>query len=156
MGNLKQAAQVPVDSKKSLKKLTSITIADAVALGGTEAVEAIGGPGLSVQVGRTDFLPGQTYNPNVPLDLLEGKRNGREVSDAFKRSGLTEREMTALLGALLIMQKIGQKVIKLLSVNVEKLDVCLNINVLPKMILPQLQLLNLMMMMMNLVYLTIN
>jgi len=103
--NLKQAAQVLVESKKSLKKLTSITIADAVALGGTEAVEAIGGPGLSVQVGRTDFLPGQTYNPNVPLDLLEGKRDIREVSDAFKRSGLTEREMTALLGALLTIQK---------------------------------------------------
>lgn len=104
INNLKQAAQTLVDSKKSLKKLTSITIADAVALGGTEAVEAIGGPGLSVQVGRTDFLQGQTYNPKVPIDLLEGKRNLREVSDAFKSSGLTEREMTALLGALLTIQ----------------------------------------------------
>lgn len=104
INKLKEAAQVLVDSKKSLRKLTSITIADAVALGGTEAVEAIGGPTMSIQVGRTDFLKGQTYNPNVPLDLLEGKRNIYEVSDAFKRSGLTEREMTALLGALLTIQ----------------------------------------------------
>jgi len=104
INKLKEAAQVLVDSKKSLRKLTSITIADAVALGGTEAVEAIGGPSMSVQVGRTDFLKGQTYNPAVPLDLLEGKRNIYEVSDAFKRSGLTEREMTALLGALLTIQ----------------------------------------------------
>jgi hypothetical protein len=88
-----------------LKKLTSITIADAVALGGTEAVEAIGGPNLSIQVGRTDGNPGAPFNPNLPLDLFEGKRPIREVSDAFKSAGLTEREMTALLGALLTLEK---------------------------------------------------
>lgn len=103
MQDLKQAAGVIVESKKSLKKLTSITIADAVALGGVEAVEAIGGPSLSIQVGRTDGLPGATFNPSVPLDLFEGKRPIKEVSDAFKRSGLTEREMTALMGALLTL-----------------------------------------------------
>lgn len=106
MSDLKEAAKVIVDSKKSLKKLTSITIADAVALGGTEAVEAIGGPNLSIQVGRTDGPSGSTFNPNLPLDLFEGKRPIKEVSDAFKRSGLTEREMTALLGALLTLEKV--------------------------------------------------
>lgn len=106
VATLKDAAQVIVDSKKSLKKLTSITIADAVALGGTEAVEAVGGPNLSIQVGRTDAPTGAVFNPNVPLDLLAGSRPISEVSDAFKRSGLTEREMTALLGALLTLQKV--------------------------------------------------
>lgn len=108
MANLKQAAQVIVDSKKSLKKLTSITIADAVALGGTEAVEAIGGPSLSIQVGRTDGPPGAPFNPNLPLDLFEGKRPIGEVSAAFKAAGLTEREMTALLGALLALEKVDK------------------------------------------------
>lgn len=108
MSNLKQAAQVIVDSKKSLKKLTSITIADAVALGGTEAVEAVGGPSLSIQVGRTDGSPASTFNPNLPLDLFEGNRPVMEVSNAFKASGLTEREMTALMGALLALEKVNK------------------------------------------------
>lgn len=103
--NLKEASQVIVDAKKSLKKLTSITIADAVALGGTEAVEAVGGPNLSIQVGRTDAPKGAAFNSAVPLDLLDGSRPGKEVSDAFKRCGLTEREMTALMGALLTLEK---------------------------------------------------
>jgi hypothetical protein len=102
---LKEAAEVIVTSKKSLKKLTSITIDDAVALGGTEAVQAVGGPNLSIQVGRTDAPSGAVFNPKVPLDLLEGKRPLKEVSDAFKSSGLTEREMTALMGALLTLEK---------------------------------------------------
>ena len=106
VATLKEAADIIVNSKKSLKKLTSITIADAVALAGTEAVEAVGGPNLSIQVGRTDAPNGSVFNPKVPLDLFEGKRPLKEVSDAFKRSGLTEREMTALLGALLTLEKV--------------------------------------------------
>ncbi len=108
VANLKVAANVLIDSKKSLKKLTSITIADAVALGGTEAIEAIGGPNLSIQIGRTDFNPGAKFNPNLPLDLFNGSYESKEVSDAFKRSGLTEREMTALLGALLTLEKVDK------------------------------------------------
>jgi hypothetical protein len=104
MKSMKECAQVIVDSKKSLKKLTSITIADAVALGGTEAIEAIGGPNLSIQVGRTDALQGQTFTGDIPLDLLSGKHSIEEVRAAFARSGLTEREMTAVLGALLTLQ----------------------------------------------------
>mmetsp|Transcript_15732 Transcript_15732/g.19180 ORF Transcript_15732/g.19180 Transcript_15732/m.19180 type:complete len:439 (+) Transcript_15732:168-1484(+) len=106
VANLKLAAQCIIDTKKSLKKLTSITIADAVALGGTEAVEAVGGPNLSIQVGRTDALKGATFNPDVPIDLFEGKYPISKVSDAFKKSGLTEREMTALMGALLTLEKV--------------------------------------------------
>lgn len=109
IANLKQAATTLVDSKKSLKKLTSITIADAVALGGTEAIEAIGGPNLSIQVGRTDFNPGSKFNPALPLDLFNGSYDSKQVSDAFKRSGLTEREMTALLGALLTLELVDKE-----------------------------------------------
>ncbi len=104
MKQMKECAQTIVDSKKSLKKLTSITIADAVALGGTEAIEAIGGPNLSVQVGRTDAPKGQVFTKDVPLDLLSGKHSLEEVRAAFFRSGLTEREMTAILGAQLTLE----------------------------------------------------
>jgi len=104
MGLMKEAATTVVEAKKSLKKLTSITIADAVALGGTEAIEAVGGPNLSIQVGRTDASKTETFTKDVPLDLLNGSHSIEEVRAAFFRSGLTEREMTAILGALMTLQ----------------------------------------------------
>lgn len=106
MNLMKEAAQTIVDAKKSLKKLTSITIADAVALGGTEAIEAVGGPNLSIQVGRTDAYAGEKFTKDIPLDLLSGSHSISEVRAAFLRSGLTEREMTAILGALLTLQTV--------------------------------------------------
>eukprot|EP00970_Alexandrium_tamarense_P006152 scaffold1033_cov205-Alexandrium_tamarense.AAC.11 len=42
--SLQECALVLVEAKKNLKKLSSITIADAVALAGAEAVNAVGGP----------------------------------------------------------------------------------------------------------------
>jgi len=101
ISSLKDAAAVLVESKKKLTKLTSITIADAVAISGVEAIQSIGGPTLSVQVGRTDAANGLKFDKKVPLDLFEGKRDINEVRSYFSRSGLTDREMTALLGALL-------------------------------------------------------
>mmetsp|Transcript_1344 Transcript_1344/g.2111 ORF Transcript_1344/g.2111 Transcript_1344/m.2111 type:complete len:429 (-) Transcript_1344:56-1342(-) len=101
---MKEAATTIVESKKSLKKLTSITIADAVALGGTESIQAIGGPNLSIQVGRTDASKGSPFTKEVPLDLLSGTHSIPEVRAAFSRSGLTEREMTAILSALMTLE----------------------------------------------------
>lgn len=106
---MKEAANTIVESKKSLKKLTSITIADAVALGGTEAIEAIGGPNLSIQVGRTDAKPSQAFTSDIPIDLLSGSHSIEEVRSAFFRSGLTEREMTAILGALLTLETVEKE-----------------------------------------------
>lgn len=101
---MKEAAQVLVESKKSLKKLTSITIADAVALAGTEGVAAVGGPNLSIQVGRTDAPKGSKFNPDIPLDLFSGNKSKEEVRKVFLSAGMTEREMTALLGGLLTLE----------------------------------------------------
>jgi hypothetical protein len=106
---MKEAATTIVESKKSLKKLTSITIADAVALSGTEAIQAIGGPNLSIQVGRTDASKGSPFTKDIPLDLLDGSHSAAEVRAAFLRSGLTEREMTAILGALLTIQVVDKE-----------------------------------------------
>lgn len=101
---MKDAAQVLVESKKSLKKLTSITIADAVALAGTEGVAAVGGPNLSIQVGRTDAPKGSKYNPDIPIDLFSGNKSADEIRKVFQTAGMTEREMTALLGCLLTLE----------------------------------------------------
>ena len=108
---LKEASLALVASKKSLVKLTAITIGDAVALGGAEAIAAIGGPILPVQLGRMDLPASQkpavssTYSP-PRLDLFSDNARSNEITMAFRNSGLTEREMTALLAGLLTIKTV--------------------------------------------------
>ena len=42
------------ESQQALKRTNALTLADLVALAGAEAVAAVGGPEISVQLGRTD------------------------------------------------------------------------------------------------------
>jgi len=109
--DLKEASLALVASKKSLTKLTSITIGDCVALGGAEAIAAIGGPILPVQLGRmelpTSQKPAVSSNYSPPrLDLFSGNALNEEIAMAFRKSGLTEREMTALLAGLLTINTV--------------------------------------------------
>jgi len=102
-----ECANVLLEAKKNLRKLSSITIADAVALAGAEAVAAVGGPVLPTQLGRTDASPKSPVPSSMPpLNLLTGEVGPMVVYDAFKTAGLTEREMTALLGCLLSIDTI--------------------------------------------------
>ena len=101
ISNLKEAANVLIAGKKDMNRLTAITIADSVAIGGAETIQSIGGPTLSVQVGRIDAPKDLKFDKALPLDLFEGKRPANEVRAFFKRSGLTDREMTALMSGLL-------------------------------------------------------
>ena len=105
--NLQECANVLIEAKKNLKKLSSITIADAVALAGAEAVNAVGGPVLPTQLGRTD-APSKASIPSSmpPLNLFTGEIDNEIVADTFRTAGLTEREMTALLGCLLSIDSI--------------------------------------------------
>lgn len=104
---LLECANVLLEAKKNLRKLSSITIADAVALAGAEAVAAVGGPVLPTQLGRTDAAPTSKIPSSMPpLNLLTGEVGPMVVYDAFKTAGLTEREMTALLGCLLSIDTI--------------------------------------------------
>uniref|UniRef100_A0A7S4NET6 Plant heme peroxidase family profile domain-containing protein n=1 Tax=Odontella aurita TaxID=265563 RepID=A0A7S4NET6_9STRA len=104
---LQKAANALIDASIKLKKYTAITIADAVAIGGQEAIESVGGPRLSVQLGRTDALKGSTPS-TLPIDLLSGAVPKEQVAQIFRDAGLTEREMTALLGCLLTL-RLAQK-----------------------------------------------
>lgn len=104
---LQKAANTLIESAIKLKKYTAITIADAVAIGGEEAIESVGGPRLSIQLGRTDAPKGSAPS-TVPIGLLSGSVPGAEVSQVFRDAGLTEREMTALLGCVLTL-RLAQK-----------------------------------------------
>jgi len=105
--NLQECASVLIDSKKNLKKLSSITLADAVALAGAEAVNAVGGPVLPTQLGRTDVASKAPIPASMPpLNLFTGDVSNAIVADTFRTAGLTEREMTALLGCLLSVDTI--------------------------------------------------
>eukprot|EP00584_Thalassiosira_punctigera_P007067 CAMPEP_0172529538 /NCGR_PEP_ID=MMETSP1067-20121228/3600_1 /TAXON_ID=265564 ORGANISM="Thalassiosira punctigera, Strain Tpunct2005C2" /NCGR_SAMPLE_ID=MMETSP1067 /ASSEMBLY_ACC=CAM_ASM_000444 /LENGTH=433 /DNA_ID=CAMNT_0013313607 /DNA_START=150 /DNA_END=1451 /DNA_ORIENTATION=+ len=105
--SLQECAAVLLESKKNLKKLSSITIADAVALAGAEAVNAVGGPVLPTQLGRTEAAAKAPIPSSMPpLNLFTGDAGDDAVAEAFRSSGLTEREMTALLGCLLSVDSI--------------------------------------------------
>jgi hypothetical protein len=80
-------------------------LADAIAIGGAEAIESIGGPVLTVQLGRAD-TPKNGRVSDVPLDLLSGKRSTAEIATAFRNAGMTEREMTALLTAYMTLERV--------------------------------------------------
>jgi len=104
---LQECANVLLEAKKTLKKLSSITIADAVALAGAEAVSAVGGPVLPTQLGRTEASAKAPIPSSMPpLNLFTGEIDNEIVADTFRSAGLTEREMTALLGCLLSIDTI--------------------------------------------------
>ena len=102
--NLQAACNTLIESAIALKKYTAITIPDAVAIAGAEALHSIGGPTLPVQLGRIEGPRGNL--PDISLDLLSGKAAPDDVIQAFRRSGLTEREMTALLGGLFTVDSV--------------------------------------------------
>mmetsp|Transcript_8543 Transcript_8543/g.17822 ORF Transcript_8543/g.17822 Transcript_8543/m.17822 type:complete len:440 (+) Transcript_8543:51-1370(+) len=104
IANLKNAAGVLIQAEKDLKKKTAVSIADCVAIAGAEAIESIGGPILPVQLGRMEVEKNKIQISPLPIDILSGTKSTKEVREAFRNAGLTEREMTALLAGLLTLQ----------------------------------------------------
>jgi len=114
---LRGALELLQESQKALKRTNALTLADLIALAGAESVAAVGGPEISVQLGRTD-------SPKLLEDLKAVKAGGataakergislafdveardpKAILAAFKRSGFTEREATVLLGTLAILE----------------------------------------------------
>lgn len=110
--NLQKACLALIEAEKNLKRLSAITccIADAIALAGAEAIESIGGPVLTVQLGRADTPKNAPQNPSLSLDILSGKAKPVQVVEAFRSAGMTEREMTAILTGLLTLQTVERTI----------------------------------------------
>lgn len=102
---LQEAALALIQAEKNLRRKNAISLPDAIAIAGAEAIESIGGPVLTVQLGRAD-TPKNGKVSSLPLDLLSGQRSHQEVIEAFRKAGLTEREMTALLSGLLTLETV--------------------------------------------------
>jgi len=103
--NLQEACLTIIDAAKMLKQKTAVTIADAIVIAGAESVESVGGPVLTVQLGRGDAPMNAKPSP-IPIDLLSGKRSDAEVQAVFRKAGMTDREMTVLLSALMTLEKV--------------------------------------------------
>jgi Peroxidase len=108
--NLKKAATVLIETEQFTKKKSQVSIADCIAIAGAEAIESIGGPVLPVQLGRLEVNKKDVTMSPLPVDILSGARSKREVREAFRSAGLTEREMTALLGALLTLERVEKTI----------------------------------------------
>ena len=114
---LKKVASVLQESQRALSRTNALTFADLVAISGAEAIEAIGGPEMTVQLGRTDSAlaarggaaSGETTKTKLggdgtlPIDW--SKPNPADVLKAFERAGLTDRETASMLGVLLTLEK---------------------------------------------------
>ena len=91
------------ESQKALKRTNSLTLADLIALSGAEAIAAVGGPEISVQLGRTDnpnlnemikavskggLKEAQAMGIAPAFDV--GKPDAADISGAFKKAGFTD------------------------------------------------------------------
>mmetsp|Transcript_23133 Transcript_23133/g.72394 ORF Transcript_23133/g.72394 Transcript_23133/m.72394 type:complete len:417 (-) Transcript_23133:23-1273(-) len=116
-GELRDAVDLLQESQRALKRTNALTLADLIALSGAEAVAAVGGPEISVQLGRTD-APNLLDNIKAVSKggLAEAEKRGiapafdvektdpADISRAFRRAGFTDREAAALLGTLAVLQ----------------------------------------------------
>lgn len=120
---LRGALEVLTESQKALRRTNALTLADLIALAGAESVAAVGGPEISVQLGRTDSESlGENIRAIKKGGLDEAKKRGlvpaidlaRVGADpgsalsAFRKSGLSEREATALLGAFAVLDSVQE------------------------------------------------
>jgi len=82
MGDLLQ------ESQRALKRTNALTLADLIALSGAESLAAVGGPEISVQLGRTD-------NPELLNSIKAVSKGGlkeaqaRGIAPAFDVEGGT-------------------------------------------------------------------
>lgn len=107
MNNLQQAAVVILETEKFLRQKNAISLADAVAIGGAEAIESVGGPILVVQLGRMDTAKNTPMNAALPLNLFSGNAVSKDtVLQTFRAAGMSDRETIALLCGLYTLERV--------------------------------------------------
>eukprot|EP00587_Corethron_hystrix_P008022 CAMPEP_0113311404 /NCGR_PEP_ID=MMETSP0010_2-20120614/8654_1 /TAXON_ID=216773 ORGANISM="Corethron hystrix, Strain 308" /NCGR_SAMPLE_ID=MMETSP0010_2 /ASSEMBLY_ACC=CAM_ASM_000155 /LENGTH=334 /DNA_ID=CAMNT_0000167035 /DNA_START=404 /DNA_END=1408 /DNA_ORIENTATION=- /assembly_acc=CAM_ASM_000155 len=97
---LKPAATKLFEIATKIKKTTEITMADVVAFAGAESIETLGGPRITIQLGKLDSNKPPKNPSYVDLSTTDGIVNG------FVKAGLSEREVALIFGAIGSMEKI--------------------------------------------------
>jgi len=101
--SLKKAIDLVNQIKKELLRTNTCSLADIVAFGGAEALETVGCPRVTVQVGRADAKVSDTKSNSICWQAEEGilPENYKSVTlNAFKSSGLDARDIVLILGGL--------------------------------------------------------
>jgi len=88
--------------KKSLQRTNELSLADIIAYSGAAAIETVGGPRITVQLGRTDQRSGQPKEP-YPMESV--------TAETFKKAGLGAREGCLLLVTLGELECLADKAI---------------------------------------------
>lgn len=120
---LQPAAAKLSEIAKNIKRTTEITMADVVTFAGAEAIESVGGPRVVVQLGKTDpKADSKTTKKITAQDVpdLFGRGEAKQVVRAFQKSGLTEREIALLYGAVGSMEKVATNAVNVKQAIVEE------------------------------------
>lgn len=107
LSGLRPAALRLVDIYQRVKRTTAVTMADLVTFAGAEAIESAGGPRVVVQLGKVDSkgLSDKMSKDPKYVDLC-GENNGKDIVNAFAASGLNERDLTLVYGAIASMEQV--------------------------------------------------
>lgn len=96
LAGLKPGATKLAEIAKKIKRTTEITMADIVTFAGAEAIESAGGPRIPVQLGKLDPVKAKEFD----YPDLCGSDAANKIVEAFNTSGLSEREVALIYGAL--------------------------------------------------------
>jgi len=97
-----KAMSTLISIKKELQRTNTVSLADLVAFGGAEALETVGSPRVTVQVGRFDS---KSTNPN-PKILPWINEPASQVKSIFFDSSLDSQQLVLLLGSLGEIQRV--------------------------------------------------
>ena len=95
---LKPAAALVTRLAKELKRVTEVSYADLIAFAGAEALECTGGPRSLLQIGRQSSAAPSEEGARAGFSWEAPTLDG--VRAVGKASGLSAREMVALVGAV--------------------------------------------------------
>lgn len=79
---------------ESIVQRCKVSWADAIAVSGAAVVEAMGGPVIPVETGRSDAT-----EPDTDKRLPDGTLTSGAIRDYFRQLGMSDAELVALLGA---------------------------------------------------------
>jgi len=103
--DVREAVELLERIRKDIKRTNEVTFADLLSYAGAEAIELVGGPRFSPQLGR-----GQTMGPSKTSAHFDwGKIDAAEAVRAFERSGMSPKEAAVMISTVAWVDRITAK-----------------------------------------------